>query len=495
MQNLARTAVRSGRNTGAAAPQRNLAAMTAASMEVEKPVKVMKFGGSSVGSADAMKRVAGIVGDEKRNHDVVSVLSAMYGVTNTLVKATTAATQRDLGSIRDLRDELISLHGAAADDMFLDPTAKARCMEYVENSVRQHFDAPLEEIMEHGECTARHGDQVWSLGERFTNKMLAEYMNSDGRIGGRLVEADRVVVTDDVPGGASPLLEETRERVERYVKPMLQDGATPFVTGYFGASKDGTITTLGRGGSDLSASVLAYSLEAQAVELYKVECTTNEEGWLDTWEPGWEGVVHDADPTHTIPTLAYEEAAELAHFGKKVLHPQCVFPAVMKGIPIAIKNTLRPENQGTVVCQDPATLSELALAAADADAENVAVEESEEASGASAYDGPAVTTITKTSLDKYRDAHGAELRLPEWAASPKDATLIVAVGRSASDPEHVQGNVTELLTGLGIPYHTPDHVNGSSHHFTVIVPSSAAKSTVAMLHDNLVDASVNGAAQ
>lgn len=158
-------------------------------------------------------------------------------------------------------------------------------------------------------------------------------------------------ILSDESGNATPLLKETRVNVVRDLLPLLEDGQVPLVSGFFGTSAtSGKLTTLGRGGTDLTAAVLGHALDADEINLYKVEYTKTPEGWLDEWQPGWIGVVHDAEPDETIPTMSYRDAAQLAHFGKKVLHPSTVHPAVEKQIPIFVKNNVDPDHAGTQIC-------------------------------------------------------------------------------------------------------------------------------------------------
>ena len=155
----------------------------------------------------------------------------------------------------------------------------------------------------------------------------------------------------DESGNATPLLTETRANVVRDLLPLLEDGQVPLVSGFFGTSAtSGKLTTLGRGGTDLTAAVLGHALDADEINLYKVVYTKTAQGWLDEWQPGWIGVVHDAEPDETIPTMSYRDAAQLAHFGKKVLHPSTVHPAVEKQIPIFVKNNVDPDHAGTQIC-------------------------------------------------------------------------------------------------------------------------------------------------
>lgn len=187
----------------------------------------------------------------------------------------------------------------------------------------------------------------------------------------------KILVTTDESSNAEPLLDETQIKVDANLKPLLAEGKIPMVSGYFGRNTDGKLMTLGRGGTDLTAAVVGYALNADEINLYKVEYTQTEDGWLDEWQPGyeaptahcspitptqclrvlvvwllanrWIGIVHDAEPTVTIPVMSYDIAAELAHFGKKVLHPSTVFPAIRKSIPIFVKNNYDHSHPGTKI--------------------------------------------------------------------------------------------------------------------------------------------------
>lgn len=343
-----------------------------------------------------------------------------------------------------------------------------------------HFDSACERVAEQKESTPEDHDLVWSLGERFTNKMVSAYIRDQG-VESEMFEGDKIVVTTDVSGGAEPLLDETRANAQLLVKPVLENGGTALVTGYFGASEQGKITTLGRGGSDLSAAVLGYCLDAEQVELFKVECSTNEDGWLDEWQPGWEGIVHDGNVKETIVALSYEEAAELAHFGKKVLHPATVFPAVKASIPIAVKNTLNSEHPGTMVVS----------------ADETPVETTPQdilAQMGLASDSCRPTTITKVDVTKYCDMHKTNLPLPAGLEA-QDATLVAVVGVGVSDSSATRAAVTDLLEKSGISISVPDIVNGSEHNFSFICHSSEAKTAVKMLYNELVVKPAQAAAE
>ena len=432
--------------------------------DLPKPeTKVFKFGGSSVGSAQALRNVGNVLCTERDNgNSVVSVLSAMFGVTNKLVEATERAAAHDMSAVRRNREILYNLHKYTADELLsADAKAeKADIMDYVTRILTNYYDAVCEEIAEKKGADAYDVDRVSSLGERLSSKVMASYLDSLEGVESGFFESDQLIVTDDVSGGATPKLKETREKVNQLLMPLLNRQALPIVTGFFGATEDGKITTLGRGGSDLSATVLGHAIDADEVSLFKVEYTTDSEGWLNEWQGGWVGVVHDADPEQTIPALAYEEAAELAHFGKKVLHPETVRPAIEKSIPICVKNTYDPSHNGTRICE----LSDL-----DTDAIVVAA-------------------ITKLEVDAYEKKHGCSL---DTGAIPKEESSIVAlVGANLLTWNSLADEVEAAMKAADIPCHIPSRVNGSSNNFSVVVPTTMKKEAVKALHAAFIDDSV-----
>src|SRR5246127_579748 len=186
------------------------------------------------------------------------------------------------------------------------------------------------------ELTPRTLDLVSSLGERLSAPMVAAAISAFGTPS-EPIEATELIVTDGFYGGAEPIIELTRQRCEARLRPLLQKGVVPVITGFIGASQDGALTTLGRGGSDYSATILSAALLADEAII-----------WTDV-----EGVL-TADPrlvpeARTIPEISYREAAELAYFGAKVLHPKTLNPVVQAAIPVWIRNSFEPERLGTKI--------------------------------------------------------------------------------------------------------------------------------------------------
>jgi aspartate kinase len=190
-----------------------------------------------------------------------------------------------------------------------------------------------------GELSLRSVDAVSGMGERLSCEIVAAWLESDG-IRARAIDARSVVVTDDAFGRAAPLMDETESRVRQVVRPLAEEGTVPVVTGFIGSTRNGISTTLGRGGSDWSASILGATLPAEEIQIW-----TDVDGMM-TVDPR---LVPGA---RVIPEVSFEEAAELAYFGAKVLHPATIKPAVEKGIPVWILNSMKPEAPGTLIAQN-----------------------------------------------------------------------------------------------------------------------------------------------
>ncbi len=186
------------------------------------------------------------------------------------------------------------------------------------------------------ELTPRTMDAISSLGERMSAPLVATALRELG-VKSEAVSARELIVTDAYHGGAEPLMQETRRKADTHLRPMLEAGIVPVVTGFIGATEGGQLTTLGRGGSDYSATILGAALDADEVIIW-----TDVDGVL-TVDPR---LVSEAK---TIPEISYREAAELAYFGAKVLHPKTLKPVVQAAIPVWIRNSFEPEKQGTKI--------------------------------------------------------------------------------------------------------------------------------------------------
>jgi len=309
-------------------------------------LRVVKFGGSSVGNADAFKAVGGILKHFKRQGDtVVPVFSAMMSVTNRLLKSTDAASRGDMKQVAQIKEFLFELHRKTVFGLNLEPTTRSDILGWLDTSMKNDLMGACEKVAQLGVCTGEKSDFISSLGERWSTAIMAHYLE-DNNVASEYVLASDVLITDGVAGGATPDLELTKPAMLERLVPLLQNGVMPCMTGFIGADRFGTVTTLGRGGSDLSASVVGNVLDADEVTMYKVESTTAEDGTLAAWKPGWIGIIpKGSESTETIPFMSYEEATHL----KKVLHPATCYPLMEKEIPIRVGNTLEYLHPGTLI--------------------------------------------------------------------------------------------------------------------------------------------------
>jgi aspartate kinase len=300
---------------------------------------VMKFGGTSVGSADALTQVAKIAAKQNRDWDgTVIVVSAMSGVTDGLIRGALTAASGDDQAYRTVAAELKTRHHQTIDSLFPRGKEHARLLKCVDAYISE-FTAFCHSIHVLGEVTPRAMDAVTSLGERISARILAALLRQMGEESEAL-DATRLIVTDRTFQSAVPLMEQTRARATARLTPLFERGTIPVVTGFIGATEDGVTTTLGRGGSDYTAAILGDCLDADEVWTF-----TDVDGVM-TADPR---IVPDA---RVIPILSYSEVGELAYFGAKVLHPRTIRPVIERGIPLWVKNTFHPEHPGTRIVRE-----------------------------------------------------------------------------------------------------------------------------------------------
>jgi bifunctional aspartokinase / homoserine dehydrogenase 1 len=300
---------------------------------------VMKFGGTSVGDAAAIRRTAGLIA---RSHEAVGptavVVSAMSKVTDLLLRGAAGATAGDEAAFRQAAADLREKHGTAVADL-LPPSAERDALMAELNRFIDRFEALCQAMLILGEATPRALDTVSGMGEQMSARLVAAYLRHQG-YPAQALDATELIVTDDNFQAAAPLLPETTARCQQNLRPLLENGLIPIITGFIGATADGVTTTLGRGGSDYSAAILGQALAADEVWI-----------WTDV-----DGVM-TADPrlvptARTISQLSYREVAELAYYGAKVLHPKTIRPVVENGVPLRIKNSFNPEHPGTLIVEN-----------------------------------------------------------------------------------------------------------------------------------------------
>lgn len=292
---------------------------------------VMKFGGSSVANAACMRQVAELVQAAASRPPLV-VLSAMGKTTNGLFAAAQAAERGDLEGAITAMQAVMATHLTAARELF-----PGGVPEPLEAALAERF-GELELILRGvallRELSLRSMDAIASFGERLSTLIFSAY------IGAPLVDARQVMRTDDTFGEGQPRFAFLPELAAKHFAPLLQPGRPVVTQGYIGATEDGLTTTLGRGGSDYSAALFGAALGVEEVQIW-----TDVQGVL-TCDPR---VVPEAQ---SIDQLTFAEAAELAAFGAKVLHPATIQPAVEKGIPVTVRDTQRPEGRFTTIAPD-----------------------------------------------------------------------------------------------------------------------------------------------
>ena len=302
---------------------------------MSRPLRVMKFGGTSVGDASCIARAAQIVSQASREASLIVVVSAMIGVTDRLVAAANRAETGDREEGAKLAGELRNQHELALKSLIQAHERRTPVMSRL-NEVLAEAQRLCEGTALLRELTPRSLDSISSLGERLSAPLVAGALTELG-VRAEAIDAAELIVTDSHHGGADPLRDMTRARSESRLRPLLQEGIVPVVTGFIGATPEGVPTTLGRGGSDYSATILGAALGADEVIIW-----TDVDGVL-TADPR---LVPDA---RTLPEISYREAAELAYFGAKVLHPKTLRAVMEAGIPVWIRNSFAPERPGTKI--------------------------------------------------------------------------------------------------------------------------------------------------
>jgi aspartokinase/homoserine dehydrogenase 1 len=295
---------------------------------------VMKFGGTSVGSAERIGEAAELViRSASAGHQVVVVTSAMSGITNQLVAAAERASRGDWDPA--IRETLYQRHAAVAEQVIRDPEVRREALAKIARRLDQLEKLCFGLSMVH-ELTPRLLDAISGVGECLSAPLLAGAIASRGHAS-TSIEATELIVTTDQFGAAEPLMDLTTEKAGNRLRPLLEQAIIPVVTGFIAATGDGVSTTLGRGGSDYSASILGAVLGADEIWI-----------WTDV-----NGVM-SANPTEvpearTLREISYSEASELAYYGAKVLHYKTILPACERHIPVLILNSFNPDDPGTRV--------------------------------------------------------------------------------------------------------------------------------------------------
>jgi aspartate kinase len=297
---------------------------------------VMKFGGSLTTTAHQLRHVIQIIHAEslawKR---LVVVVSAMSGATDTLLRIVELAGQRDVVAYRRLLSGLRTDHLTLIESLFPAGSARTYLLQMLDQQLF-NLMALCERLVQSGKLLPSHRDEAMAIGERLMASIVATLAQQQG-LRAALVQAESVIITDNAHQNARPLRDAIDERAEHILRPLLNNGVVPILAGFIGATRTGETTTLGRGGSDLTATLLAAALGADEV-------------WMWTSVDG----IMSADPAlvpnaRVIPSLTYEEIGELAFFGARLLHPGAIEPLIRPNIPLRVRNPYHLDQDGTLV--------------------------------------------------------------------------------------------------------------------------------------------------
>ena len=371
---------------------------------------VAKFGGTSVGDAAAIERAAAIIAERVQRQPLV-VVSALGGATNALIAlAEQAASGQLILAIRGV-EALRERHLKVAVELL---GAGSETTEVV-GELSAMFDelaALAEALSVLGHATTRAFDTIAAKGELLSSTLIVAAFQKRG-IPAELIDPGSVMITGDEFGKAEPRTDRIAERASQVIRPLLAAGRVPVVGGFVGATEHGITTTLGRGGSDYSASLFGAALGAEAIEIW-----TDVDGML-TADPR---VVPDA---LVIQRIRFDEASELASFGAKVLHPSTIAPAVRLGIPVSILNSRRPQGQGTLIAFDAPRRAVTAIA------------------------GKEGVTVVKVRSPRMLLAHGFLARIFEIFDRHRTSVDVVAtseisVSLTIDDARHLDSLVVDL---------------------------------------------------
>jgi aspartate kinase len=300
----------------------------------------MKFGGTSVASADRVKHVAHLIKSHSKGNEIVAVASAVRGMTDDLLQISESVRKGSRAEVEKFIDRVAKLHMDIARTSMT--KAKTRNeLRHVLSAMIKELEDVLSGMVLLGEVTPKSQDYLLSFGERLAAPMLCYALKDIGVKAEFLTGKDAGIITDSNYGEAKPLMDTTKLRVSNKITPMLKNGIVPVVTGFVAADQNGNLTTLGRGGSDYTATIIASCINADEVWLW-----TDVDG-LMTADPR---IVKNAK---VLEEVSYAEAMEMALFGAKYMHPRALEPILDRGIPTRIRNTFKPENSGTLVVKNP----------------------------------------------------------------------------------------------------------------------------------------------
>ena len=441
---------------------------------------IMKFGGTSVEDADAIRNVVAI-GKLAVNSRPVVVVSALGGFTNSLLRSVETAIDGDARSASKSLEPEFERHLTIAEQLlnnerraaFVSAAGDAR------SKIRQLHKI----IAAHPVTSPPLQDEIVAYGEHLSSQLVTAALNEAG-VDARHVDARSCIKTDDVYGAATPLAE-TANAVRVVIEPLLMAAKVPVLGGFIGSTARGVTTTLGRGGSDYSAAIVGAALNAREIQI-----------WTDV-----SGVL-TADPrvvpnAQTIPILSYQEAAELAYFGAKVLHPKTIQPAIDKSIPVRVCNSRAPKQGGTLIVAESESTPQTVKAIAHKNGITTVQVTSARMLGAygflralfGVFDAHrvAVDVVTTSEVSvslSIDDASGLPELLPDLeklgtVQVEENRTIISVVGEGLRSTPGIAARVFSVIDDINV---TMISVGASSVNLTFMVDEPHALEAIARLH-------------
>ena len=302
---------------------------------------IMKFGGTSVGTGENIRHVAELVMQyPQKDYKIAVVVSALAGVTNSLIEVGCQAKKSNEKTIQTFTAELLKKHTEAISSAITSKAIQKEVTQLTERTIAE-LEKVLTGICYVGELTPKSRDYVASFGERLSAPIVWGAIKDHKAKTQCFTGKEAGIVTDSNFGEADPLMNFTTHLIRERLSPLLEHGVIPVVTGFIAANQDGVVTTIGRGGSDYTATILGVALQANEVWIW-----TDVDGIMTT-DPK---IVASA---RMLPHLSYQEASEMAIFGAKAMHPRALGPVIKENIPVRIRNTANPENQGTLITKEP----------------------------------------------------------------------------------------------------------------------------------------------
>ncbi len=465
----------------------------------------MKFGGNAVASIDRIRYIARDIiaryredttlTDGSSINQIVVVVSAIKGVTDDLIQVCDSIVRGESSKVDSIVHSIGERYKKIASGLCSNASYTDELSSIIEEMIREMSDL-LKGMMLLNEVTPRSRDYLLSFGERFMAPILCYALKDIGIEAKYLTGKDAGIVTDSNYGDARPLMDTTRLRVRHVIIPMLEQGVVPVVTGFIGADQHGNITTLGRGGSDYTATIIASCIDADGIMLW-----TDVDG-LMTADPK---IVKDAQ---VLREVSYAEAMEMALFGAKYLHPRALEPVLDKGIPIRIRNVFNTGCQGTTILKNPTAYHNKIVKAVTA-IRNVSLIDVRGSSMVGApgtagrifnvlgenriniimiSQGPSESSISmvvrKSDLDKAVNALELNLlgRLIKSINVTDDAAIIAVVGSGMRGTKGVAARVFNAVADRGI--NVIMIAQGSSElNLAFVVEDRYAEDAVRALHD------------